>query len=361
MSSFIILILIAYFIKRGMIDGRGFSDLAKVFSGIVAFIILVSILTSPAFWIILGLLFLLFSSGIIAAIIHFAGKKRAEKYGWDSEEYQRKYAAAVNKFKEIYKAQREEFGGFSNMNSTQKRKKVLDDEKRAREEAAREVDAEFRAREAQMRQNGKAESTSYDDKKNRAKNTIVKSQILPKTSSRRSKIVTKFNNQYELFLTNEQIRRIVDASYMSNAWKREVEDMSQKYDSVYQWLHGDTAYLRAYLRAFTVQDITSDFKMQMQIVMDSFEEVFTYSDSLSMLSISARIDKINDKFMTRFDEITYMIAYRYLEQLGLKHKLDKTTLNRVDGTFDDLVQKYENMSTTDADSELETVSGQTKA
>jgi hypothetical protein len=50
-----------------------------------------------------------------------------------------------------------------------------------------------------------------------------------------------------------------------------------------------------------------------------------------------------------------MIAYRYLEALGYHHQLEKTQLNRIDGTFDDLVAKYENMSTESVDADLESI------
>lgn len=371
MTSVIIFIIIAYLIKRGVVDGHGFNDISKILGVIALIAFVISLIKSPLFWIALfGMLIV----GIVALVIYLvsksANKERAEKYGWDTEEYQRKYSEAVEKFKEIYKKAREA-GSTANMSATERRQADLDDERRARESAAAEVEAEFRKRaQEQAAQSGTAAETASKTKKSgksgtgkasgatasagtsSKQQTVVKSKILPKSSARRTKIVRKFNEQYNLYLTDEQIKRIVDASYMSNAWKREVEAMSKKYDSVYQWLGGETAYLRAYLRAFTVQDVTSDFKQQMQIVMDSFEEVFEYSDEYSALTIDQRIEKINHKFMTSFDEITYMIAYRYLETLGLHHELQETQLNRMDGTFDDLVHKYDQMSEADVDAEL---------
>ena len=90
----------------------------------------------------------------------------------------------------------------------------------------------------------------------------------------------------------------------------------------------------------------------MQIVMDSFEEIFDYSDTISGISLERRIEMINSKFLTNFDDITYMIAFRYLESLGLHHELGQTQLNRIDGSLDDLMAKYDNMSTDGVDSEL---------
>jgi len=357
MPSIVIFIIIALMLKRAVIDGRGFTDIAKLLVSIFGIFLVISLFTSPLFWALIALLIIGGSAGIIAVIANLANKKRAEQYGWNTEEYQAKYDAAVRKFKEMYRSQRENWN--HNMSETERRARELQDEKRARDAARQEVDAEFMARTNTA--NSKTYSGSQEPvntsstTKKKTGNNIVKSTILPKSTNKRTKIIRKFNEQFDLFLTDEQIKRIVDASYMSNAWKRELEAMYTKYDSVYQWLHGDTAYLRAYLRAFTVQDVTSDFKQQMQIVMDSFEEIFEYSDSISGLSIEQRINSINSKFMTNFDEITYMIAYRYLESLGLHHQLVETQINRVDDTFDDLVSKYDKMSTEAVDQDLDAV------
>lgn len=70
---------------------------------------------------------------------------------------------------------------------------------------------------------------------------------LTKAVPKRRKIIQKFNQKYDLYLTDEEINRIVDASYMSNCWEREILDMDQKYDTISQWYRGDSAWLRAYL------------------------------------------------------------------------------------------------------------------
>lgn len=384
MSSIIIFFIIALVIKNGMTQGRGFrgiSDIGKIILGlglitVVASIIIsmitsifTSLLASPGFWI---LLFLAAIALVIIGAQKKAEKERAEKYGWNTEEYQAKYAECLAKFKRAYMDSARDRDGYQGMNRTEQMAANLDVEKRARESAKEETDAYMRSKYGDPVERAKADTMAKKAEKKspvskadikakenerKAKAQQLKSKVLPKSSARRVKIIAAFSEKYDLYLTDEQIKRIADASYMSAAWKQEVEDMSQKYDAVYGWMIGDTAYLRAYLRAFTVQDVTSDFKQQMQIVMDSFEEVFDYSDSISTLSIDQRIEKINSKFMTNFDEITYMIAYRYLETLGLHHQLDRTQINRVDNTFDDLVAKYENMSADEIDRELDSVTG----
>ena len=67
---------------------------------------------------------------------------------------------------------------------------------------------------------------------------------LTKAVPKRRKIIQKFNQKYDLYLTDEEINRIVDASYMSNCWEREILDMDQKYDTISQWYRGDSAWLR---------------------------------------------------------------------------------------------------------------------
>ncbi len=171
----------------------------------------------------------------------------------------------------------------------------------------------------------------------------VFSVILPKQVSKRRKIVQDFNKKYDLYLTPEQVQGIVDSTYMSETWKREVEAMTTKYESVYEWFQGSTKWLRAYLYAFHVQDVTSDFFQQEKIVTTAFEEIMRYSDSLSYLSVPERIKEINSKFYTNFDDVTYMIAYRFLESKGIFHTLEVTEPTKNDKDLDDLMEKYRTM------------------
>lgn len=380
MGSIIVFFIIVYLIKKGMSQGGfgGISDIGKIFATICGIVLIISLISSPVFWI---LLFLAIIAFVIWIVQKTQSDKRSEKYGWNTEEYQRKYAESLQKFKSAFNASSMDRGDFRGMNETQRRAAELENERKAMARAKEETDAYMRSKygdpskveDVDFREvSGENRSAKRDDYSytssaagtataassrdaRRTASKPLKSRILPRSVNRRKKIIASFSEKYNLLLTEEQIKRIADASYMSTAWKQEVEAMAMKYDAVYGWMRGDTAFLRAYLRAFTTQDVTSDFKQQMQIVMDSFEEVLQYSDSISTLSIDQRIEKINDKFLTHFDEPTFMIAYRYLETLGLKHQLDKTQLNRVDGTFDDLVSKYDRMSSESVDEGLRNV------
>lgn len=205
--------------------------------------------------------------------------------------------------------------------------------KEADERANRYNEAGNTYREAQNKQSRYSRSDAATAK--------VMSVILPKQVAKRRKIVQDFNKKYKLYLTEEQIKGIVDSTYMSETWKREVEAMTGKYETIYEWFQGSTKWLRAYLYVFHVQDVTSDMDQQEKIVTAAFEEIMRYSDSLSHLSVPERIKEINSKYYTGFDDVSYMIAYRFLESKGLFHTLDVTPPAHDDSELDELMKKYQ--------------------
>lgn len=141
---------------------------------------------------------------------------------------------------------------------------------------------------------------------------------LTQTVSKRRKILVNFNKEYELNLTEEQIERIVDASYFSYSWEREIYDMSKKYNHPAEWFRSDTMWLRAYLAAFPMMNITSDFEMQRRVVEDAFRQIFTELPPGEFMTIDSAIEETNKRFFTLFDESTYMIAFRYMQTKGMK-------------------------------------------
>ena len=169
------------------------------------------------------------------------------------------------------------------------------------------------------------------------------SSQLPKAASKRRRIIEKFNKKFDLTLTEEQIQRIVDASYYSAPWAREVEAMTKEYASVHQWYQGDTAWLRAYIKAFLVQSISSDFKQQEDICVAELDQVFGEADMLGGMSADDKIKSINDKFYTEFDDVSFMIAYRFLEKHGKKYDLGKNKVMKYESEMDLLAKKYEQM------------------
>lgn len=169
----------------------------------------------------------------------------------------------------------------------------------------------------------------------------VKSGILPAAAKKRRKIVETFNDKWALCLTPEQIKGIVDASYFSEIWKKEIEAMTRKYETLSQWYQGYTKWLRVYLRVFHVQEVTSDIRQQESICTYAFEEVFLYADSLNDMPLSEKIRAVNEKFYASFDDISFMIAYRFLESKGKKHDLGRSGIVREDADIDELLHKYD--------------------
>lgn len=163
---------------------------------------------------------------------------------------------------------------------------------------------------------------------------------LPSKPKKRRRIIEEFNEKYSLCLTPAQINSIVNASYMSEIWRNEIYAMSRKYTVVYEWFNDRMAWLRAYLYVFKVQDVISDIDEQERICVYAFNEIFSYADSLDKMPLSMKIKYINDKYMTNFDDATYMIAYRFLEKRGIKHNKSNPDIVNKNAEVDELLKKY---------------------
>ena len=191
-------------------------------------------------------------------------------------------------------------------------------------------------------------NTNYGTPANPAQsrqNQSVNSYGLPSSSRARTKIVKKFNQQYELNLTDNDIKAIVDASYMSSYWAKEICYMNQRYENVYSWFSTGNTWLKTYLYVFPMQQITSDFTMQESIVYNTLNQVFSDILSRPNITVAEAIYEINNKYYTRFDDNTFMIAYRFMEQKGKRFPLNFT--NVVSGTsdIDNLLSKYNQQQT----------------
>jgi hypothetical protein len=158
---------------------------------------------------------------------------------------------------------------------------------------------------------------------------------------KRRKIVARFSNRYGLNLTEEEVNRIVDASYVSYAWEREIMDMDREYASITEWYGRNTNWLRAYLRAFPIQNVSSDFEMQRQICLDVFGQVFTEIQPERFGSVDECIRAINNRYMTAFDETIFMIAYRFLQSNGYQVQLPKTSVMRSESEVERLMHAYD--------------------
>lgn len=164
---------------------------------------------------------------------------------------------------------------------------------------------------------------------------------LTRSVPKRRKIIQKFSKKYALNLTEKEVDRIVDASYISNCWEREIYDMNREYDTVYQWYKSESGWLRAYLRAFPVQSVSSDFEMQGNICVDSFDQIFREIKPGKYATVDECVDAINNRFLTSFDETTFMIAYRFLEQNGRHYELPRLGVVQNESPLEQLKRKYD--------------------
>lgn len=170
----------------------------------------------------------------------------------------------------------------------------------------------------------------------------IVASTLPKTVAGRRKIVEKFNEKYNLFLTSQQIESIVSGSFQSVEWQEEILAMDQTYTSVNSWFAGPRGWLRAFLKAFNVQDISTDFAYQKQLCLNYYRQVFTSFDIASFATIEQCIEAINQSFFTSFDDATFMIGYRFLQANGVNITLPNSMPLMVDQELQDLTAKYEN-------------------
>lgn len=186
-------------------------------------------------------------------------------------------------------------------------------------------------------------TTGSSTAKNQRTSAKVTSVILPRAAKKRIRIVENFNKKFELNLTEEEMKRIVDASYLSDAWKKEVEAMTVDYATESEWFNGVTGWLRVYLYVFHIQNVSSDFPRQLQICDETFDEVMRYAESLQYATLDERIHKVNQRFFTRFDETTFMIAYRFMEKRGRKYDLDKIQVLKNEADYEEAARKYDAM------------------
>ncbi len=153
---------------------------------------------------------------------------------------------------------------------------------------------------------------------------------LTQSTSKRVRIVSKFNKKFGLNLTDDQIERIMNASYVSYYWEKEIYDMTQDYNVQVEWLKSDTDWLRAYLMAFPVMDIASDFSVQKKIVVDAFYQIFKGITAKSYYSIDEMIKDVNNRYLVNFNEMTFMIAHKFLKQNGHDFELPRIGVTRVE-------------------------------
>ena len=182
---------------------------------------------------------------------------------------------------------------------------------------------------------------SYTTKRER-NNAMPRASQLPNAVDKRIRIVTKFDKKYGLNLTESQIQTMVDASYVSTDWEYFLHLMTQEYAGVHQWFaSGQTGWLCVYLRVFNTQTVSPDMQQQKRICLDSFRQIFQYTDLSAYNTPAGDIRNVNNKFMTNFDDTSFMLAYRFLEENGIHHELGSVKIMDADGELEALKRKYE--------------------
>lgn len=192
---------------------------------------------------------------------------------------------------------------------------------------------------AKTNKNTQYNSAPFANKK--GNNNVANPYNLPRSESGRTKIINKFNSKYDLNLSNTDINTMSSATYMSLEWASEVYAMTQKYDSIYEWLGQGNIWLRVYLYAFNIQNISPVFNKQEELVYNAFNTIFTEMCYDETLPTEVIIENINNKYMTRFDEASFLLAINYMESKGRHFKFGSPILTRVHSDIDDLAKKYQ--------------------
>ena len=185
------------------------------------------------------------------------------------------------------------------------------------------------------------QSTEYQEIKKNDK--AAAEYKLTRSTGRRVKIVSKFNKKYNLRLTDDQIERIMNASYVSYYWEKEIYDMSLDYNVPAEWLKSSTDWLRAYLLAFPVMDIASDINVQRTIGINSYLQIFKAGQGKSYYSVDEMIKDVNNMFLVNFDEMTFMIAHKFLKQSGFEFELPQIGVMKNMSEIDRLAEQYDKM------------------
>ena len=166
---------------------------------------------------------------------------------------------------------------------------------------------------------------------------------LPESPKKREKIIKKFNKEYALNLTSHQIENIVNVTYASREWANELKMMERSYVSPYEWMMNGPYWLRIYMTAFPIMDIVPDYKLQEDVVIRAFDEVFTYGCGPGNLPLEVVVENINTKFLTKFDDVTFLRAVEYMKSKGKEYSFATSVMDSVNTQMYDLESKYDRM------------------
>lgn len=99
--------------------------------------------------------------------------------------------------------------------------------------------------------------------------------------------------------------------------------------------------------AFPVMDIASDFTVQKTIVINSYLQIFKAIQGKSYYSVDEMIKDVNNMYLVNFDEMTFMIAHKFLRENGFNFELPQIGVMKNMSEIDRLAQQYDKMEDKD--------------
>ena len=157
----------------------------------------------------------------------------------------------------------------------------------------------------------------------------------------RARIVSEFIDKYGIPLEKKQVWNMVDASYGSPRWEKEIAAMDVNYKSISEYYSGGEEWLRLYLLTFKSIQIYKDPDMQYQrrIVIDAFCQII--SEPLSeQITIDECVRKLNQKYFAVFDEELLLAVCRYMKRNRYDVRLPEHANVRYVSDIEKLVAKY---------------------
>ncbi|MBQ9934379.1 MAG: hypothetical protein IJO70_00855 [Lachnospiraceae bacterium] len=164
---------------------------------------------------------------------------------------------------------------------------------------------------------------------------------LAEGENKRYNIVRDFSKKYGLSLSSDKIDLIVDASYISYYWAKEIHDMDKEYTRISDWYKGETVWLRVYMYAFPHLNISSDFDVQYEYVMSYFKKVFDEIPMSKYKTVEEYIREVNRKFLTTLDEISFMTMVRFMKEEGIEIELPSGDKVINESEVEKLMRKYD--------------------
>ena len=167
---------------------------------------------------------------------------------------------------------------------------------------------------------------------------------LPDSSYKREDIIIAFSNRYSVGISDEDRQAIVDATYYSNDWERELEAMTNDYANLGMWYTKDDkkmCWLRVYLAAFPVKEISSDIDEQYSITVEKhFINLYKAICKRDFLTNEEIIKYINETFLLNFDKNSFAVWKAYMKDNDFIIKLKNEGQVGFDTDINKLMRNY---------------------